>query len=169
MTRKQKQPLATKTEKELQKEVVSGIKKYKSIRAFRKTKYPKLRPDGRFVVSLGTLSRIAKGNPPKTNKLRNEFRLASTSEVTVCPVHGIVHLGSCKLTFNQKLEFSDMSKEVKDKILEAYEWMSLVEDRRKFNLSFQGNRRWIFNLQLTCEEKSNYHLQDNVLVSIPSF
>ena len=139
MTYKHNQPLATKTEKELISEVVSGIEKYGSIRNFRKEKYPKLRPDGRYVVSVGTLHRIAAGNPPKTRKLRAEFQLASTAEVAVCPIHKIVHLGNCKLTFEQKIQFADMKQEDKVNLLSVYESLRLLSKLKELREASSGH------------------------------
>ncbi len=139
MTRKTNQTLATKTEKELISEVVLGIEKYGSIRNFRKEKYPKLRPDGRYVVSVGTLHRIANGDPPKTQKLRDEFKLASTAEVAVCPIHKIVHLGNCKLTFEQKFEFLYMSNNDKGELFSVYESLRLLSKLKELRKASSGH------------------------------
>ena len=88
----------------------------KSLRKILKEDYP--------FASLGTLSRISKGRFPVRKDIRNMFNLTSTSTVPVCPVHGIVHLGSCRLTFEQKLEFSDMPQKDKEGLLGVFQSLS---------------------------------------------
>ena len=99
------------------------LKEKKFLRKIQREDYPE--------ASLGTLSRISKGEFPVTKKIRDLFDLTSTQEIAVCPVHGIVHLGSCKLSFAQKLEFSDMPKDEKAGLLGVFESLSKLSELKE--------------------------------------
>ncbi len=98
------------------KSKLESLKKVKSLRKIQREDFP--------FASLGTLSRISKGEFPVRREIRDLFDLTSTQEIAVCPIHGVVHLGSCKLTFAQKLEFSDMPEDEKVGLLRVFESLS---------------------------------------------
>jgi len=56
----------------------------------------------------------------------------------ICPIHGVVHLGSCKLTFSQKLEFSDMPETDKIGLLEVFESLNKLSELKELREAASG-------------------------------
>jgi len=63
----------------------------------------------------------------------------STISTIVCPIHKIVHLGNCKLTFEQKIQFADIKQEDKTKLLSIYESLSLISKFKKLRDTSSGD------------------------------
>ena len=106
------------------------LKEKKFLRKIQREDYPE--------ASLGTLSRISKGEFPVRKEIRDLFDLSLTQEVAVCSIHGVVHLGSCKLTFAQKLEFSDMPQGDKEGLLGMFQSLSKLSELKELRQAASG-------------------------------
>jgi transcriptional regulator with XRE-family HTH domain len=87
------------TEKALQTLILYRLKAGESLRDLEKD----------LGVSNGTLSRVARGIFPKTEKLRHKLGLAVMRPAPICKYCNEVHVKRCKGTFAQRLAHSDLT------------------------------------------------------------